>query len=119
MSSSSLLRNSLIALEVETSDDDDDDENIRTILTTIFAEIETYKESRVDIDADLLKYWENKRFNFPHLKNIVNIIHAVPATQVSVERAFSALKLVLTDLRCNLSDKNLQTIMFLKLNKNV
>jgi len=53
---------------------------------------------------------------YPRLYQLAKVIHCVPATQVSVERAFSALKLVLSDLRCNLSPISLKQIMFLKLN---
>lgn len=64
-----------------------------------------------------MEYWEEKKFVYPNLYQLAKVVHSVPATQVSVERAFSALRLVLTDLRCNLSAETLQKIMFVKLNK--
>ena len=73
-SASSLLRNSLQLLEVESSDDDMQMEKSET-LAKIYCEIDTF------------------------LKSIFKIVHAVPATQVSVERAFSALKLPSSEMQ--------------------
>lgn len=63
-----------------------------------------------------MAYWEDNKYVFPFLAKLAAIVHGVPATEVSVERAFSALKLILDDLRCNLSDENLKKILFVKLN---
>lgn len=53
---------------------------------------------------------------YPELYEIAMVILAVPTTQVSVERTFSTLKLILSDLRSSLSDKTLQNILLVKLN---
>lgn len=85
-------------------------------ITNAFAEIESFKPSKEDVDIDLINYWHERKYTYPFLKKLAYIVHAVPATQVSVERAFSALRLILTDQRCNLSDEKMQKIMFIKLN---
>lgn len=118
MSASSLLRASIRNLEFDSSSEDDMPSGSANALIKAYAEIDTYTEGRVDIDSNLVEYWERKKYFFPYLKEIFDVVHAVPATQVSVERSFSALRLVLSDLRCNLSDTTLEVIMFLKLNKN-
>ena len=41
-------------------------------------------------------------------------ISGLPVTQVSVERLFSALKLLLTDTRSRLKDDDLQAVLFLR-----
>jgi len=46
-----------------------------------------------------MTFWEEKRFVYPYLYEMAKVVHAVPATQVSVEMSFSALKLILTDLK--------------------
>ena len=79
-------------------------------------EIDNYKEKRFDTSAYLLEYWESKKFVFPWLRKLALIVHSVPATQVSVERSFSALRLILGDLRYNLSEEHLKSIMMVKLN---
>lgn len=96
------------------NDDDDDDFKIND--NTAFYEIENYKEKRVDIDEDLIEYWNSKRFALPWLRKLALIVHSVPATQVSVERSFSALRLILGDLQYNLSEENLEAIVLVKLN---
>lgn len=117
-SSSSLLRSGFRELEILNSSSDDDDvgyefsENTRKA----FHEIDYYKEKRIDIDDDLMEYWRNKKFVLPSLRKLALILHSVPATQVSVERSFSALRLILGDLRYNLSEENLEAIMIAKLN---
>jgi len=64
-----------------------------------------------------MTYWEEKRFAYPNLYEMAKVVHAVTATQVSVERSFSALKLILTDLRCKLSSESIKKLLFVKLNK--
>lgn len=81
-----------------------------------YSEIENYKEKRIDINQNIVEYWGKQKYKLPYLSKLALIIHAVPATQVSVERAFSALKIMLDDLRCNLSPENLEKLMFVKLN---
>ncbi|PVU86214.1 hypothetical protein BB559_006600 [Furculomyces boomerangus] len=48
---------------------------------------------------------------------LAKVILVVPATQVSVEKKFSAIKLILSDKRTNLSKKNLENILICRLNK--
>lgn len=115
-SSSSLLRQQILDLEVDCSSSDDESDNRTEELQKAFAEIDSYKEKRLDIDEDLLKYWEDKKFSSPYLSQLAAIVHSTPATQVSVERAFSALKLILSDHRYNLSTDHLKKILFVKLN---
>lgn len=117
-STSSILQNAIMEMEIESfSDDDGDHENV-TCQEIIQAntEIDTYKVKRLDIDTDIMAYWEDNKYVFPFLAKLAAIVHGVPATEVSVERAFSALNLILDDQRCNLSDENLKKILFVKLN---
>ena len=44
------------------------------------------------------------------------VLYSVPSNQVSVERAFSALRLVLSDQRASLNEETLDNILMLKLN---
>lgn len=46
-------------------------------------------------------------------------ILSIAPTQVSVERAFSALKLVLSDLRANLNAESIDNILVCKLNSRM
>lgn len=114
-SNSSILRSTLELLDVDSSSDEDNDEMCEE-MNRAFSEIEAFKPKKEDVDSDILMYWYERRYTIPYLKQLVYSLHSVPATQVSVERAFSALRLILDDQRCNLSEENLKSIMFVKLN---
>ena len=45
------------------------------------------------------------------------IVSAMPLTQVSVERLFSALKIIRSDTRTRIKEHLLQSILFLRVNK--
>lgn len=69
------------------------------------------------LETNVLQYWRNNNNN--DMKKLAQIALAVPATQVSVERAFSALSLILTKLRSKLSNKTINNILITKLNYTV
>lgn len=111
-----LVRDSIRTMELDSSTDEES-ENIEILgITTVYDEIDNYKEKRLDIDADLMQYWQQKRYILSYLAKLAQIIHAVPATQVSVKRTFSALKIIMSDRRYNISTENLEKVMFVKLN---
>lgn len=101
------------------SDEDLSTDDISNNTTKAFFEIDNYKEKRMDIESNLIDYWNNKIYSHPQLRKLAFVIHSVSASQVSVERSFSALKLVLGDLRHNLSEENLEHIMMVKLNSDL
>lgn len=64
-------------------------------------------------------FWEGKKAEFDVLYQIANIVFAIPPTQASVERNFSALKYMLTDKRYNLKPELLEALMLIHLNREV
>jgi len=56
------------------------------------------------------------QFKSPHLTEIAKVVLATPATQVSVERSFSALNFILNERRTSLSAENINTLLVVKLN---
>ena len=62
---------------------------------------------RNDVKFDMLQYWELRRFSHPELYKLSQVVLSIPATQVSVERAFSALSLVLSHLRSRMSSETI------------
>lgn len=75
------------------------------------------KIPRIQKKENLLHYWESRKDLFPELYTLSNIVHAVPMTQVSVERLFSSMKFILSDLRTNLSHDILDDILIVRSNK--
>ncbi|XP_043461187.1 uncharacterized protein LOC122497881 isoform X2 [Leptopilina heterotoma] len=77
------------------------------------------KIPRIPKNENLLEYWETKKDLFPELYSLSNIVHAAPMTQVSVERLFSSMKFILSDLRTNLSHDILDDILLVRSNKEL
>lgn len=70
--------------------------------SNIAAALNTFSQfTRLDKEENILKYWENH--DIRELKELANITHSIPPTQVSVERLFSALKFILNDYRWRLN----------------
>ncbi|XP_067619861.1 uncharacterized protein [Eurosta solidaginis] len=80
-----------------------------------YSAIESFNES-TDTKLNLAAFWERMKYTYKHLYRLSQIIHATPATQVSVERAFSAFKYIVNDYRSNLGDELTETILLLRLN---
>lgn len=115
-SNTSLLGQFLNSLNVDREQESEENDNEEE-KKKAFYEIDNFSPRPLSIDKPLFEFWEAKKINYPYLYILAKTVQCVPATQVSVERAFSALKLVLSDLRSNLSAENLEKIMFVKLNK--
>ena len=104
----------LNSIEVHSENEDEDDDNDSELNLT---EINGYTPKPISITANITEYWKEKEYSYPRLYELAKVVHSVPATQVSVERAFSALKFLLADIRCNLSSDSVKKLLFLNLNK--
>lgn len=76
-------------------------------------------EPRQPHNYDVRKHWLARKHTHPELYAVATVVHSVPSTQVSVERSFSALALLLSNIRTGLSDEALEEILIIKLNKDV
>ncbi|XP_062551259.1 uncharacterized protein LOC134216373 [Armigeres subalbatus] len=74
-------------------------------------------EPRQNHGYDVWKHWVNRRDTHPELYAVASVVLAVPSNQISVERAFSALPVVMTDRRAGLGEENLRNILLVKLNE--
>lgn len=74
------------------------------------------ERERAPFETNVLEYWNKSCDKDKDMRQIVEAVLAVPATQVSVERSFSALSTILTKLRSKLSKKSLSNILITKLN---
>lgn len=64
-------------------------------------------------------FWESKKEEFgSELYEIASVLFAVPPTQASVERNFSALKYMFTDYRYNLNQDLLEALLLIHLNRD-
>lgn len=67
-------------------------------------------------DADPLAWWINHKNEMPNLIKIAADYLSVPSSSVASERMFSSAGRLLNKLRCSLSAKHIDQILFL--NKN-
>lgn len=49
-----------------------------------------------------LEWWKAYQHTYPAIHEVAEVVFAIPPTQVTVERAFSALKIVMSDLSSSL-----------------
>lgn len=61
-----------------------------------------------------MKVHEAIKFYPDCIKDLALIVTALPPTQVSVERLFSALKIIKSDLRASLKEDLVEAILFLR-----
>ncbi|XP_046807300.1 zinc finger BED domain-containing protein 4-like [Lucilia cuprina] len=67
-------------------------------------------------DCCVLDYWNKRKSLDEELFILSNIIFGVPPTQVTIERAFSSLRIILSESRNRLSPETLENILLVKLN---
>ena len=86
-------------------------------LLNIKNELNAYElEPRLKTDENVIHYWNNKKTEFPILNQLALILLAVPATQVSVERAFSSLKFILSPQRSRMDESLLENVLLIRNN---
>lgn len=71
----------------------------------------------LNFNESIIEYW-NSDNGYDVLRDVALAILSVPPTEVQVERDFSKLKFILSDLRATLSTKNLQDILTTNLNQD-
>lgn len=100
-----------------------ENENEHHTMNSTAVDIKSVLNSFVGVKENLSisihDYWQKNIHLMPELYELACIIHSVPPTQTTVERAFSAMALILSPLRTNLSDKNLQNLLLLRLNSDL
>lgn len=74
---------------------------------------------RLPVNTDIVKYWESRRYEDPQMYELAMIALSASATQVSVERCFSAIKLLLEQHRLRMSPKMLDDLMTIRFNRDL
>lgn len=77
------------------------------------------KVERMHRKFSLLEFWNERKEEDPILYEIACIIHSIPPTQATVERAFSTLGYIYNPRRTRLSPKMLEEILLIRLNKDL
>lgn len=93
-------------------------EEVSDRLSKLYMEIENFNVvyGRLPLKSDIKKFVHEMKFKSPHMSELAQVVLATPATQVSVERSFSALSFILNEKRTSLSPENINSILLVKLN---
>uniref|UniRef100_A0A6P4E107 Uncharacterized protein LOC108039150 n=1 Tax=Drosophila rhopaloa TaxID=1041015 RepID=A0A6P4E107_DRORH len=67
--------------------------------TDVHGKIESLKLPYMKSSENVLNFWKVRKLSDPELYALSKVCFAIPPTQVTIERAFSSLKLVLSDNR--------------------
>lgn len=76
-------------------------------------------KTRLSSGTDIFKYWESRRYEDEELYELAMIALSASVTQVSVERCFSAIKLLLEDHRLRMSPTMLNDLMIIRFNRDL
>lgn len=71
------------------------------------------------MDIDVPKHWEIMKEKDKEIFELAEIVLATPASQVSVESAFSCLPLVITQKRTRLGSDLISAVCLLRTNENM
>jgi hypothetical protein len=77
-------------------------------------ELQRYYRLRVEQVDDPVKWWADKRADFPRLSRLALDILAIPAMAADCERVFSIAKLMITSQRHRLQDLTIEMIQLLR-----
>lgn len=106
-------------LSLETADNN----NEKSQLMDAVADLSRQPRLKISVqdgkEESVLKIWYRMKSNNQDLYALAATFLGIPCTQVTVERAFSGLALILTDHRTNLIDETLQNILLIRLNSEL
>lgn len=77
------------------------------------------QSTRIHHKNSILEYWKDNGERYPVLNELASIIHSIPPSQTTVERAFSVLGYIYNSRRTRLSPQILEDILMLILNRNI
>lgn len=67
----------------------------------------------------IFEFWEKQKMLYPLLYQVASVIFAIPPSQATVERSFSALNYLFTNRRCGLKPSLLEDCLMIKLNADI
>lgn len=70
-----------------------------------------------NMEADILVWWKVNVANFPTISQLARKYLPIQGTTVPTERVFSTGGHIVTDLRCSLTTKHVEQLVFLSMNK--
>lgn len=74
---------------------------------------------RIARKKNVLKYWEHNKLNNPGLYELAKVVYGIPASYLTLERAFSVLKDVHYKHKFGSLDSDTEKILFIRLNLEI
>lgn len=96
-----------------------DNNNTNVLLAPLRESICKYDAIKpTDVKSSVFDFWKMRKQEFPLLYELACIVHAVHASQCTVERNFSAFSCVRDCRRCKLLPTNMSNILMIRLNQD-
>lgn len=83
----------------------------------IVLELHIFDPEQITSDQDIIAYWSSHENH--HLYELARCLYAIPPTEVEIERDFSLLNFIFTQRRHRLTEKHLEAILRIHLNKDI
>lgn len=96
--------------------------NVESVVHNDFElSLDLFDPPPMPIDASILNYWHTTydKQDSKMLFDVAMVILAIPPTEVDIERDFSTLRFILSDLRTSLSAQTLENILTINLNRTL
>lgn len=79
-------------------------------------QLESYRTTikRHALTVNPLRYWSEEEKSTPNTGALASVVLSLPVTQVSVERVFSCLPIIITDRRNRLSARTVNNLLVVK-----
>lgn len=100
----------------ETNNNNNNQPTAEPVIADILKKFIGVKES---LNISVFDYWQKNKHIHPTLYKLASVVHSVPPTQTTVERAFSAMALIMGPLRTRISDDNLSDSLLIRLNQEI
>jgi hypothetical protein len=94
-------------------------ENILTDPILIEKVLKLTQHQRQPIETDPFLFYERYRESDPLIYELAKVVFSAPCDQVSVERSFNGLKLLISPARSNLSKDMMENILIINLNRDL
>lgn len=76
-------------------------------------------EPATDIHEPVMKFWIENSQKYPLLRQLADILHAVPSNQCCTERGFSGLSYIRSKFRMCMRPQNVSNVLMIRLNQDV
>lgn len=82
-------------------------------------ELEMFEPEEMSSNESIFQYWESHKNQNRNVYELAKCVFAIPPTEVQIERDFSKLNFIFTQRRQNISERHLEAILRIHMNKDL